>query len=169
MSFSGRRRKSSRHTNVVKRPKVLGHYDGILYGSRRELTQKELTLTQGAKALQQKLEMQRRERGEEVSAHQQALLKIRAELQDMVQQNETKIAMVDSRMEGQIVRFAEHHSESYEQLAAKIGLLEKKAEAERQSYRNIEVAASVFPYSSVCNRHIFARRKKELKLILLHK
>lgn len=104
----------------------------------RELTQKELTLTQGAKALQQKLEMQRRERGEEVSAHQQALLKIRAELQDMVQQNETKIAMVDSRMEGQIVRFAEHHSESYEQLAAKIGLLEKKAEAERQSYRNIE-------------------------------
>lgn len=104
----------------------------------RELTQKELTLTQGAKALQQKLEMQRRERDEEVSAHQQALLKIRAELQDMVQQNETKIAMVDSRMEGQIVRFAEHHSESYEQLAAKVGLLETKAEAERQSYRNIE-------------------------------
>ena len=32
-------------------------------------------------------------------------MKIRAELQDMVQQNETKIAMVDSRMEGQIVRF----------------------------------------------------------------
>ena len=54
--------------------------------------------------MQQKLEIQRREQDKEVSAHQQILLKIRAELQDMVQHNETKMAMVNSRMEDQITR-----------------------------------------------------------------
>jgi hypothetical protein len=104
----------------------------------QELTQKELILTQGAKALQQKLEIQRREQDKEVSAHQQILLKIRAELQDMVQHNETKMAMVNSRMEDQITRSAERHAGSYEQLAAKIGSLESQIEAEHQSYRDTE-------------------------------
>lgn len=107
-------------------------------GLRQELTQKELILTQGAKALQQKLEIQRREQDKEVSAHQQILLKIRAELQDMVQHNETKMAMVNSRMEDQITRSAERHAGSYEQLAAKIGSLESQIEAEHQSYRDTE-------------------------------
>jgi hypothetical protein len=104
----------------------------------QELTQKELILTQGAKALQQKLEIQRREQDKEVLAHQQTLLKIRAELQDMVQHNETKMAMVNSRMEDQITRSAERHAGSYEQLAAKIGSLESQIEAEHQSYRDTE-------------------------------
>jgi len=119
--------------------------------------------------LQQKLEIQRREQDKEVLAHQQTLLKIRAELQDMVQHNETKMAMVNSRMEDQITRSAERHAGSYEQLAAKIGSLESQIEAEHQSYRDTEVAdTNVFLRIGVCNRQIFARRKKEWKLTWLH-
>lgn len=129
-------------------------------GLRQELTQKELILTQGAKALQQKLEIQRREQDKEVSAHQQILLKIRAELQDMVQHNETKMAMVNSRMEDQITRSAERHAGSYEQLAAKIGSLESQIEAEHQSYRDTEVAnTNVFLRIGVQQANL--RKKKE--------
>mmetsp|Transcript_31818 Transcript_31818/g.103384 ORF Transcript_31818/g.103384 Transcript_31818/m.103384 type:complete len:273 (-) Transcript_31818:751-1569(-) len=105
-----------------------------------ELTEKERNAAEEASALQETLETQRTEREREVSVQDQTLTKLRAELHDITQTNQSKMDLVRIQMEDQITKSEEEHKLASHQLMEKISGLESTIESQSQINRDTEAA-----------------------------